>query len=261
MRFVMKTPLIVTTILVALFHPLGMAGDHPDPPTDPTAERPVTIATDPAKPYYQGSAAIVETSKKTTGDPHKGSIKILYATPDQAVLHTTAWTVDLVDNSKWNRVSPSLKNPNQNAEAVPPVEVDPGEQYVQFWAQAAGHFPPDAIKFTVKAEEQTTIVIDYTPTAGPHDTGSVDVEAVAGGTPAGYGKLATFVGTNYHSTSWSIDGGSWRSVPTAPPHVTVYATNHTIQFKVNVAGHTAPPTKIVNVPSTILKKLTINYTP
>jgi hypothetical protein len=216
------------------------------------------IAADLPLAVYKGTADVVETSQNNSGDT---TIKVIYARAAMAALHTTAWTTDLKEECVWNQVSPTLKRPNDSTRPVDPVRVAPGEQYIQFWAQAAGDFPPVGLKVPVAAGTQTTIVVDYTLDTLKKDTGSVAVgSAVAGGTPAGYGKLQTLMGTLPHSTSWSIDGGSWRTAPSVSPHVTVYATNHTIQYKVNEPGHTAPPSHVVPVPSTKLVPLTINYT-
>jgi hypothetical protein len=89
-------------------------------------------------------------------------------------------------------------------------------------------------------------------------TGSVVVAApITCSAPSGYGQLEVLDGTAGHSTSWNIDGGSWRSTGTTA--VTVYAGTHTIQFRANTAGDTAPAAKIVAVLALNLYKLTVTY--
>ena len=246
---------------------LSLAPTDRHPPLgDPLAERPYAVE------YYSGTATLL-TEKPLVKDEEKamGWIKIVYFTPELAVLHRTAWILDAntaETPANWNDVSPTINGHNVLPQEVPAKPVQPGMHSIQFWAQTAWDVPPPVMKdVEVVGGAVTMIMVNYSPQGGTfpevqtRDTGSVTVvgPTACGGAP-GYGQLVAVRGNPYVSTSWSIDGGIWRSIPlTNPTPVVVYAGTRIIQFRVNVAGHTAPPTRAEPVYSTYLTTLKVSY--
>jgi hypothetical protein len=255
----MKQTVSLTAVMAILICSMGSALGRPKPPSDATeVERPFSGH------YFLGSA-------KAKSDIGKTGILVEYDVPEAAVLHTTQWIFDGDDalatggNSKWHDVSPTVEDANHNPVPVGPTSPLPAGDYnIQFWAQTTGDIPPPPMKVSVVEGKLTTVTVTYTDKGCDFisleilNTGSVVVaQPVSSSAPSGYGQFETVDGTAGHSTSWNIDGGSWRSTGTTL--VVVYAGNHTIQFRANTAGDTPPATKVVSVVSTKLSKLTVTY--
>lgn len=270
--------IFLLTILVVIHCQTRFAFGRHKPPTDATEdERPVSAS------YYLGTATILtKRSLIQNGSKAKGSIVISYDTtiPELPVMHTTAWILDGANASvekNWVQVSPIISHPEKPAQPVAPTKLDPGDYYIQFWAQTANDVPPERLKVTVESGVETVVIVSYKSLgknfrkqqSKPRKANSLDdrvhtrdtgLVSLAGnpspvGVASGYGQLR-FVDAANHSTSWSIDGGGWRSMGTA---VNVYAGVHTIQFRANTAGSVAPPPQSMAVSSRYLYTYNVSY--